>query len=199
MSAAMKFEAAMPTHPLDQCVMEYLPQLPEPFFSQALALESNVLGVLIQSGGVGVDLVDPSDFSRHENFLVYEAIAELALEGAAPDLSAVAEYLEAHGLLATVGGLKALAGAATKAPGVEVRCLARLLKGYSMMRYEMQCMTGTQYLVPLQDALVRGLAHGNSWVVDSIEVDLKRYIGDIAHLRSTEQIRVCNVWMASQA
>lgn len=196
MSAQAITEVPVSMLPLDQYQMEALPQLPEPFASQALALESQIIGLLMLTGGADAGAVDPSDFGRHENLIIFNAIVHLAMKGESPDVTDVAEYLDDQGLLAAVGGLQALAIAAVDAPSMTVRSLARLFKGYAMMRFEMQVMSGDKYLAPLADAISRGLAHGVSWVVDSVEVNLDRYLGDVVQLRSVEQVRVCNVWTA---
>ncbi len=82
--------------------------------------ESALLGALMLDGAAFADvakIVGPDDFSEPRPRLVFEAMADLAGDGAPLDAVTVCEHLRASGALDRAGGAAALAALVDQAPG----------------------------------------------------------------------------------
>ena len=81
---------------------------------------ATLLGALMLDGAAFPDvakIVGPDDFSEPRPRLVFEAMADLAGDGAPLDAVTVCEHLRASGALDRAGGVAALAALVDQAPG----------------------------------------------------------------------------------
>ncbi|WP_413438706.1 replicative DNA helicase [Sulfuriferula sp. GW1] len=100
--------------------------------------EQSVLGGLLLENHAWeriADLINQNDFYRHDHKLIYRMITKLIEQGKPADVVTVAELLENHGELSSVGGLAYLVALAQNTPSAaNIRRYAEIVRERAVMR-----------------------------------------------------------------
>jgi len=143
--------------------------------------ERHLLGYLMLDNSAwlaAAKVLDPGDFEDYPHCRIYLAMETLMGNGGNIDILTLAEFLDADERYQAAGGLQLLGKLAVDAPRIgheQVSGLARLLRGFGILRSSLNLHQGQRRLCSLLEAKAFGWSHGKSWIAtveDSIRQDM---------------------------
>lgn len=161
--------------------------------------ERHLLGYLMLNNSawlIAAKVLDPGDFEGYPHCRIYLAMETLMGNGNSIDVVTLAEFLEADERYQAAGGLQLLGKLAVGAPRIgheQVNGLARLLRGFSVLRSSLNQHQGQRKLCSLLEAKACGWSHGKSWIA-TVEDSIRQ---DMAFPQTWLGQRVCYVYDAA--
>lgn len=153
----------------------------DPTYALAANLaERHLLGYLMLNGRAwlaAAKVLDPGDFEGYLHCRIYLAMEALASCGEPIDVVMLSEFLDTDEHYRAAGGLQLLGELALGTPihHEQVSGLARLLRGFGVLRSSLNPYQEQRRLCSLLEAKLFGWSHGKSWIAtveDSIRQEM---------------------------